>query len=353
MWERDGVRMRWERHTEMSAFAVATTATWDEPFTNTAIEFAPDALCADAPGSVIAAAHLEARPRNDSPVTVFGAGNYACGRMLDGALEARSDFRIGPDGFVRILLHSAREDTGLNGRFAQLLLELDAYRMAALLAFPVAQSARDDLAEMEAELSRAMADLADGGDPDEDRELLAAISNLAARSEALGVRAAYRFAGARAYHRLVLERIEALGETHGDPGRPTLGGFLQRRLSPAMRTCESVEKRQEAFADRVDRATRLLSARVQVTSEEQNADLLKAMNRRAGLQLRLQEAVEGLSVFAISYYALGLVAAGFKALEHTTNLDAAVATGLAAPIVFGLVWFGLRLAKTRLDRDPD
>ena len=37
-------------------------------------------------------------------------------------------------------------------------------------------------------------------------------------------------------------------------------------------------------------------------------EVLHALNRRAEMQLRLQETVEGLSVVAISYYALNLAA---------------------------------------------
>ena len=41
--------------------------------------------------------------------------------------------------------------------------------------------------------------------------------------------------------------------------------------------------------------------------QRQNQELLAQMNRRARLQLRLQQTVEGLSVVAITYYASQLV----------------------------------------------
>ena len=43
---------------------------------------------------------------------------------------------------------------------------------------------------------------------------------------------------------------------------------------------------------------------VDITIEEQNRDLLQSVDRRARLQLFLNETVEGLSVVVISYYAL-------------------------------------------------
>jgi uncharacterized membrane-anchored protein len=46
---------------------------------------------------------------------------------------------------------------------------------------------------------------------------------------------------------------------------------------------------------------------VDVERSAQNQALLESMDRRADLQLRLQKTVEGLSVVAISYYAVNLV----------------------------------------------
>src|SRR3546814_4084357 len=50
----------------------------------------------------------------------------------------------------------------------------------------------------------------------------------------------------------------------------------------------------------------LLRTRVDTALARRNRDLLASMDRRTALQLRLQHTVEGLSVVAISYYALGL-----------------------------------------------
>ena len=78
------------------------------------------------------------------------------------------------------------------------------------------------------------------------------------------------------------------------------------------------------------------------------------MDRRARLQLRLQETVEGLSVAAITYYVVGLVAYGAKALDVSgLPLDADVAPGVAIPIVAGLVWFGVRRIRRLVVRQGD
>ena len=62
------------------------------------------------------------------------------------------------------------------------------------------------------------------------------------------------------------------------------------------------------------------------------------MNRRAHLQLRLQETVEGLSVAAITYYAAGLFGYLMKAGKGAgLEFDPDLATGLAVlPIALGV-----------------
>ena len=110
-----------------------------------------------------------------------------------------------------------------------------------------------------------------------------------------------------------------------------------------MKTCESVSDRQQLLARRVSRAGDLLRTRVDIALEEKNRDLLNSMNRRAELQLRLQETVEGLSVVAISYYLLGLIgylAKGLKATGLPVDYDLAGLIGL--PVVMGAVWLGVR-----------
>ena len=66
--------------------------------------------------------------------------------------------------------------------------------------------------------------------------------------------------------------------------------------------------------------------------------LLDSMDRRAQLQLRLQETVEGLSVAAITYYIVSLVGKAAEGMEREgLHVDPAVAMGVAIPVVAGLV----------------
>ena len=118
-----------------------------------------------------------------------------------------------------------------------------------------------------------------------------------------------------AYDQLVQRRIGELREVRIE-GLQTLQEFIERRLAPAMSTCRAVAARQDGAppGGAGDGAALHPGG---ISRERQNQDLLKSMNRRAQLQLRLQQTVEGLSIAAMTYYVVGLVgyaAKGIKAL---------------------------------------
>jgi uncharacterized membrane-anchored protein len=80
-----------------------------------------------------------------------------------------------------------------------------------------------------------------------------------------------------------------------------------------------------------------------------NVGLLASMDRRSKLQLRLQQTVESLSVVAIAYYALGLIAIVFKgAAQFAPKLNPELATGVVAPLVVLFIWRFLRRVYGRL-----
>jgi uncharacterized membrane-anchored protein len=116
-----------------------------------------------------------------------------------------------------------------------------------------------------------------------------------------------------------------------------------------MATCASVSQRLRELSERVSQASGLLSTRVDIAREKQNQVLLASMERRARLQLRLQQTVEGLSVAAITYYVVGLVGYAAKALKASgLAVQPDVAVGVAIPIVAVLVALALHRARRRI-----
>jgi uncharacterized membrane-anchored protein len=115
-----------------------------------------------------------------------------------------------------------------------------------------------------------------------------------------------------------------------------------------MRTCHAAERRLRDLAERASRTAELLRTRVSVAVEAQNQELLASMNRRAAMQLRLQETVEGLSAVAISYYAVNLVSYLLAPLAEAGGIGKTVLTAAAVPPVVALVWLSLRRIRRRI-----
>jgi uncharacterized membrane-anchored protein len=221
----------------------------------------------------------------------------------------------------------------------QRLLEIETYRMLALLGLPEAIRTAPSVKMIEDAVVRIGREMTAKDGSASDNELLTEMTELAAKLEADSALSSYRFSASRAYDTIVSQRLEAIGE---EPvaGWPTLQGFMSRRVAPAMRTCQMLEDRQANLSRKLTRAANLLRTRVDVEIERQNKDLLTSMNRRAKMQLRLQQTVEGLSVAAVSYYVVGLASYLLKGLQEKNwlPLDITVATALVVPFaVFG-VW---------------
>ncbi|MBF0304716.1 MAG: DUF3422 domain-containing protein [Alphaproteobacteria bacterium] len=337
-------RLRWERHTEFSTYTLFRFEPFDEPFAATALDLAPPDWLSGLPGELLVGLHLaiETVERPAAALSSLFDGNQVIGsQVMGGAARAWTDCRIHGDGFGRVLVRDQGLTLGQAGRLVQRLLEIETYRMMALLAFPVAGQAAVGISRIEAGLGGVVERMAApaGGD---DRALLEELMRLAAESEALTAASAYRFSAARAYWDIVRRRVEELREER-IAGTQTIAEFMDRRLAPAMATAQWTAERQTALATRVVRTGDLLRTRVDIALEEKNRDLLASMNRRAELQLRLQETVEGLSVVAISYYLIGLVGYAAKGLKAAgVPVDAEIAALVSLPIILGAVWAGTR-----------
>lgn len=345
-------RLQWEAHTEFATYTFAEqraeAVALEHAFSQVPLRHIPEKWLHGLQGTVMAATHVALQAFDASLPDMrqlFGA-NLLVGTDSQHFARIWTDFAIAPDGFGRVVVQDLGMQYQQAGRLVQRVLEIETYRMMALLGLPHAQQGAPVLNAIEADLARLSAGMGDSQDAqdaqDDERELLQKITALAARMEKLALENSYRFSASKAYYRLVQARIEELRETR-IPGVPTIGEFMDRRLAPAMNTCESMVRRQEALAERIGRTNDLLRTRVGIVQEEQNRRILESLNTRAAQQLRLQQAVEGLSVVAISYYSIGLVSYAGKALKAAgAPLNPDVLTGVMVPVLIGAVWFGLR-----------
>lgn len=343
-------RLRWERHTEFIRYTFLAPGAAEDPFARTALESVPEGFVAGLPGQRLVAVHavLAAAPPTAPDVEALSGrlfeGNVLIGgEIAGGAGLALTDLRLHA-GWTRLWVADRSLTPRQAGRTMQRLLEIETYRMLALLALPLARRLAPFLAASERELAQITAGMAEAGEAQEPL-LLDRLTRLAAAIESQVAENHYRFGAAAAYHELVERRIEELRES-AIPGLQSFREFTERRLAPAMNTCRAVAERQESLSRRVSRATQLLSTRVDITHERQNQALLESMNRRARLQLRLQETVEGLSVAAVTYYIVGLVGYLAKGLYGVgLRVDAGLVTAISIPVVAGLVALAVRRVR--------
>ena len=346
-----GYRVKAERHIEFLRVKIISPGFGRggaaNPFLESAIESAGVRWLPELQGETISAIHAAIVPSADWPPKphrlsdgVFSREQLVGALISDGRGAAFTDFLIAPDGFSRLLLLDNGLTAGQLGRNLQRLVEIEAYRMLALLAFPVARARMGELNTLESDLRDAAFALVSATEAEEPA-LLERLTRLASTMESLQSASQFRFAAAGSYHELVERRLQELREGLLE-GLPTFGEFFDRRLTPAMRTCRVVVERQETLSARISRATELLSTRVELSSQRQSHALLDSMDRRAQLQLRLQETVEGLSVAAITYYIVSLVGKGAEGLDaEGFRVQPAVAMGVAIPVVAILVALGV------------
>ncbi|MFC7690365.1 DUF3422 family protein [Paeniroseomonas aquatica] len=265
-------RLKWERHTEFSRFMIIAPGAGEDPFADPAIAAVPPDWVQALPGELMVAAHLALVPGEAALADIdrlserLFAGNWLVGGTVSGgAARVFTDFRIHTGGFSRFLVQDRSTTPRQAGRIIQRLLEIDTYRMLALLALPLAREIGPYLTAAERKLAEITAALVSAGPADEPG-LLESLTRLAAEIESREAQTLYRFSAADAYYELVQRRIAELRETRME-GMQTLQEFTERRLAPAMNTCRAVAARQDALSRRVARATQLLSTRVDLTRD--------------------------------------------------------------------------------------
>ena len=342
-------RLRWELHTEFVTWTFMTDAPMGLPKGSDydlALRQLPQDWLKNLPGECLAHIQLWAKLTQDLADREelhqqFREESLVACQLAEGAATLHTDFQIDPSGCSRMLLRVGQISQRRMGRLVQRLLEIETYRMMALLGLPVARSAVPALAAAEQEL----ADLAQAirsASHEQEAELLESLTRLAGQVEGLYASQHSRFSASQAYFELVDRRIKDIRETRL-PGFQSVGEFMERRLSPARSTCDWVARRQTALSERVSRMSNLLRTRVDFQQQQSSQALLTAMNRRQGMQLKLQTTVEGLSVAAITYYIAGLVhymAEGLQAKGWVHN--PALVTAIAVPLIAMMIWWVTR-----------
>ena len=349
--------LRWERHLEYSTYTFIRQAPLTEqPFVKNAINYVPSNWFEKMPGQVLAAVHLIIESENIDKARTHKVDKYfdhmslIASAPVNSKAKVWSSFKLHEDGFGRFLIYQQDLSAAQSGRLVQQLLQLDTYRLMATLGLPLAQAINSELNQLDLQLQQVTTYIALGSDKS-DRELLTQVSKIAAKVEDYRSQSTYRFSATNAYYDVVLQRMEDLKEDEIS-GYMTLQEFLIRRITPAVKTCQTASNHLEDISRRVTRASDLLRTRVEMVLQEQNQTLLKSMNHRAHIQMRLQQTVEGLSVAAISYYGMQLFETMLTSLPiFGIEYNHELVSGFSVPIVITLVFIGTRVIHKRLMKD--
>jgi uncharacterized membrane-anchored protein len=348
-------KLKWEQHTEFVTYTAFLPGNGGRPFDPAAWEVFPEDWLAQAPGARITSAHIriDRMPGDDAVVADLLSEwlvpeSLAVSKVLDETAIVAGDFRIDSGGHMRFAVFY-QPDTGSRriGRIVQRICEIETYKTMSMLALPRAREISQRMGEMDEVLSDLVDDMT--GDLTKPDVTLRQLLAIAAELEKLQTESAFRFGATGAYEALVTQRIAVLREERF-MGRQTFGEFMMRRFDPAMRTVKSTERRLLSMTDRAIRAGDLLRTRVDVDRSAQNQLLLESMNNRADMQLRLQKTVEGLSVVAISYYAVNLVVYLIGPLAEPMGLSKTVLTALAVLPVVAAVWLIIRSIRASMEK---
>jgi uncharacterized membrane-anchored protein len=330
----DHGRLRWEQHGEFISYTFSVTPAAKPVW--------PAAL--QPPGLLLVSVDLRLVGRISHTQQVHAS-------IVGGQAIVCSNFSPNPDGFVDITLANRGMTDELAGATAQRLLEIETYRCLALLGLPLAEQAAAAMTAIEHQLPMLMEKMSEASSLQHNRELLDRLTAMSVELERNSTATHFRFGATRAYAELVRLRLDALAEQFED-GKTGLASFFSRRFDPAIRTCVTTSEREANLARKLTRAAQLLRTRVEIGLESQNRDLLQKMSDRVQHQLRLQQAVEGLSVAAIAYYVTSLLhqlATGARAAGDALNPDV-VTSIMVVPVVI-LVAIGSRHLRRRNEKD--
>jgi len=344
--------LKWESHTEFVTYTILGEGVSDTPFDAKTFGMFPADWLDNAPGTRMTSALIRIEELEDEQTVIqkteewFVPESLAISRVLNDELIVSSDFRIDEGGHIRFGVF-ARKGAGPRriGRVVQRLTEIETYKAMSMLGLTRARALSPKMGAMEQQLGTLLHDMGKGDRPAD--EVLHSLLTVSADVENMIAQSAFRFSGTAAYSRIVNQRIEVLREERFN-GLQTFAEFMMRRFDPAMRTVASTEARLKALSDRAMRAGDLLRTKVDVDRSAQNQELLSSMNKRADEQLRLQRTVEGLSVVAISYYAVNLVVYAIGPAAERVGLSKTLLAAGATPIVLLIVWWLIKQIHKRI-----
>lgn len=337
-FERDGRAVIWEMHNEF------TTLTWQSAPDDPVIWPAGIGLEWHKSSAFVSATRIDVLDEEAIPgqrLAQLAPSSLCHSSIYGGQAEVATDFTPDAEQFVSFTVAAARCGDQRRGVIVRRLLEIETYRCFTLLGLPVARQLGGLVQEFEQRLSRIMGEIGEQSSADGHRQAFDALHQLSVEAGRAVEDTSFRFAATQAYGQILNDRLPRLGE-NAIGELTTLERYLDNRMQPALSTCRAMEKRLVDLTAKVQRSIELLDTRITVSIQTQNQEVLDTILNTAKSQFRLQQTVEGLSIFAISYYVLGIVGYVLEGLHDRLPIEKPVAVAIAAPFVLLFVYFGIR-----------
>jgi len=338
----NGVRIKLERHTEFMSCTLFRDMNTEDNL-HTLADFFHETFPTDEIETLVLL-QVDVVTTTAKMLKLLPLTERIYGGKIRAQIDVRSTFKPDETGCVRFVVHGRKLTGDELGRRLQRLVEMETYRTMSLLGLAKAREVGVRLLEYEDQLDALTQSLRGerASTSSDDESLFEKLSALSEKNNILASEIRYRFAASRAYYALFDQRITSLEEEKvGDV--QTMSGFLRSRLEPAIATIESTAKRQETLTNDLSRALTLLRTRIELNLNKGNQALLQSMDRRHDQQLKISRTVEGLSVVAITYYAVGLMSYLLKALakQPWMPFSETILTAISVPFILIIVWFSL------------
>jgi uncharacterized membrane-anchored protein len=160
-------RLRWERHTEFRTYTFTTDgeAGAADPFAEMPANMVPEEWLQNIPGKLVAAVHVAVRADDRTDYSASDLSGWldpeaiVGSHVLDGSATVWTDFRLYPDSYSRVLIQDRGLSPRQTGRLVQTMLEIETYRLMALLAFPLAREVGPDLREVDVNLGEMQGEM--------------------------------------------------------------------------------------------------------------------------------------------------------------------------------------------------
>lgn len=260
-------------------------------------------------------------------------------------------------GQGRYVMAAGSFKPGRLGRLVRRLLEIETYYHLILLPLREYREQVGELREAEKRITAHSEEIAGdlasrAADVEQEHRWLVYLTHDLADLIRLTEKMRYRLTAANSYFAIFQDRLAWLRDETGG-GYQTLREFLTARVSPAIWNYRNFIERADALTGQITALANMMRTRLNMNMEQQSLATMRAMDRRAELQLLLQKTVEGLSLIVLTYYLTGLSNYVLKALEPMLLLPGSptIWSAPTIPCRLGLSFWMTRRIKKHLKKE--